>query len=131
LVEKRFRPEFLNRLDEVIVFRPLTKEDLSQIIELQLEEVRARLREHGLILELTQETRDFLIEKGYNPDFGARPLRRTIERYVEDKLSEEILKGNFSGKKHIVAKVHDEQVVFETEGDSEEAPQAEDVAAKA
>ena len=131
LVEKRFRPEFLNRLDEVIVFRPLTKEDLSQIIELQLEEVRARLREHGLILELTQETKDFLIEKGYNPDFGARPLRRSVERYVEDKLSEEMLKGSFSGKKHIVAKVHDEQVVFETEGGSEEAPQAEDVAAKA
>ena len=130
-MEKRFRPEFLNRLDEVIVFRPLTKEDLSQIIELQLEEVRARLRGHGLILELTQETKDFLIEKGYNPDFGARPLRRSVERYVEDKLSEEMLMGRFSGKEHIVATGHDEQVVFETEGGSEEAPQAEDVAAKA
>jgi ATP-dependent Clp protease ATP-binding subunit ClpC len=131
LVEKRFRPEFLNRLDEVIVFRPLTKEDLFQIIELQLEEVRGRLREHGLTLELTQEAKDFLIEKGYHADFGARPLRRAVERHVEDKLSEEILKGNLSGKKHVVAKIHDDQVVFEAEGDSEEAPQAEDIAARA
>jgi len=131
LVEKRFRPEFLNRLDEVIVFKPLTKEDLFEIIEMQLEEVRARLREHGLTLELTQETKDFLIEKGYHPDFGARPLRRTVERHVEDKLSEEILKGSFGGKKHVVARVQDEQVVFEADEDSEEAPQAEDIAARA
>ncbi len=131
LVEKRFRPEFLNRLDEVIVFKPLTKEDLFAIIEMQLEEVRARLREHGLTLELTQETKEFLIEKGYHPDFGARPLRRAVERHVEDKLSEEILKGSFSGKSQVIAKVQDDQVVFEADGDSEEAPQAEDIAARA
>ncbi|RYG67615.1 ATP-dependent Clp protease ATP-binding subunit, partial [bacterium] len=101
-IERFFRPEFIGRLDDVIVFRPLNKTHLTSIIDLELNKVRARLVEqHEIKLELSQEAKDFLIEKGTSADFGARPLRRAIEQYVEDPLSEEILRGNFRGK-HIV-----------------------------
>ena len=94
-VERHFRPEFLNRLDEAIVFNPLTHEDLASIVLLQLEEVRNRLAEHSITLELTESAIDFLITKGYHEDYGARPLRRAIERYIEDPLAEELLRGSF------------------------------------
>jgi ATP-dependent Clp protease ATP-binding subunit ClpC len=97
-IDKYFRPEFLNRVDDVIVFRPLTREDLRRIIDIELSKVRKRLEDVGLALELTNEAKDFLIDKGYNPDFGARPLRRAVENFVEDPLSEELLKGEFKGK---------------------------------
>jgi ATP-dependent Clp protease ATP-binding subunit ClpC len=97
-IERYFRPEFIGRLDDVIVFRPLTRANLEQIVELELGKVTKRLTEHGLRIELTQEAKEFLIEKGTNTDFGARPLRRAIEHNVEDPLSEEILRGNFKGK---------------------------------
>ncbi|MBN2217386.1 MAG: ATP-dependent Clp protease ATP-binding subunit [Pirellulales bacterium] len=96
-IEKVFRPEFLNRVDDVIVFRHLTEDDLGQVIELELGKVRERLGERGLTLILTEEAKKFLIKKGSNLDFGARPLRRAIENFVEDPLSEELLKGEFQG----------------------------------
>ncbi len=91
-VERYFRPEFLNRIDELIVFNPLTHEDLSRIVHLQLGEVRKRLAEKGLTLQLEQAAVDFLINKGYNEDYGARPLRRAIERFIEDPLAEHLLR---------------------------------------
>ncbi|MHC4811095.1 MAG: ATP-dependent Clp protease ATP-binding subunit, partial [Planctomycetota bacterium] len=94
-VEKFFRPEFINRLDEVIVFRPLVKDDLNGIIEIELSKVRERLAAKDMKLELDQVAKDFLIEKGYNPDFGARPLRRAIGTYIEDPLAESLLSGDF------------------------------------
>ncbi len=94
-VEKFFRPEFINRLDETIIFRPLSKEDLYRIIDIEIRKVTKRLVEQGVGLETTAAAHDFLIEKGYNPDFGARPLRRAIEQYVEDPLSEAILRGEY------------------------------------
>ena len=94
-VEKFFRPEFINRLDEVIVFRPLVKDDLNGIIEIELSKVRDRLAAKEMKLELDQVAKDFLIEKGYNPDFGARPLRRAIGTYIEDPLAESLLSGDF------------------------------------
>ncbi len=97
-IERYFRPEFINRLDEVIVFHPLTREDLVQIVDYETRKVRDRLEGHGLVLEIDQSAKDFLIEKGYNPDFGARPLRRAIGTYIEDALSESILRGEFEGK---------------------------------
>jgi ATP-dependent Clp protease ATP-binding subunit ClpC len=97
-IEKFFRPEFLNRLDEVIIFRHLTNEDLKEVIDLELGKVRERLEERGLALELTDEAKQFLIKKGSNLDYGARPLRRAIENFIEDPLSEELLKGEFQGK---------------------------------
>src|SRR5436309_4418177 len=97
-IERVFRPEFLNRLDETVVFRHLTVEDLKSVIDLELKKVRERLMERGLKLELTDSAKEFLIKKGSNTDFGARPLRRAVENYIEDPLSEELLKGEFQGK---------------------------------
>ncbi len=95
--EKFFRPEFINRLDDTIIFRPLSKDNLYNIIEIEVKKVSKRLVEQGIKLEISREARDFLIDKGYNPDFGARPLRRAIEQYVEDPLSESILRGEYKG----------------------------------
>jgi ATP-dependent Clp protease ATP-binding subunit ClpC len=108
-VDHHFRPEFLNRLDDTIVFRALTKEDLQIIVDYELAKVFKRLSEHGLKLELTEQAKDFLIEKGYNPEFGARPLRRAIEHYIEDPLSEAVLRGEFKNKNLIKVDVLDEE----------------------
>ena len=97
-IEKFFRPEFLNRVDDVIVFHHLTVEDLKQVIDIELAKVRERLGERGLKLELTEAAKQFIIKKGSDTDFGARPLRRAIENYIEDPVSEELLKGEFIGK---------------------------------
>ncbi len=102
-VERVFRPEFLNRLDDVIIFRHLTNEDLKDVIELELASVRSRLEERGYALILTDDAKDFLIKEGCkNLDYGARPLRRAIEGRVEDPLSEDLLRGEFQGKDEIV-----------------------------
>jgi ATP-dependent Clp protease ATP-binding subunit ClpC len=97
-IERYFRPEFIGRLDDVIVFKPLSRQNLESIVEFELRKVTKRLTDHGLKIEISLEAKDFLIDKGTNTDFGARPLRRAIEQYVEDPLSEEILRGNFKGK---------------------------------
>src|SRR5437016_5981490 len=97
-IERHFRPEFIGRLDDVIVFRPLSRVNLETIVEFELRKVTKRLTDHGLRIEITQEAKDFLIDKGTSSDFGARPLRRAIEQHVEDPLSEEILRGGFKGK---------------------------------
>jgi len=112
-VEKFFRPEFINRLDEIIVFRPLVKDDLYNIIEIELSKVRERLKAKGMELELDKAAKDFLIEKGYNPDFGARPLRRAIGQYVEDPLAESLLSGEFKpGQKITVTRKEDAENLF-------------------
>ncbi len=100
-VERHFRPEFLNRVDEAIVFNPLTNEDLSRIVHLQLDEVRARLAEHDIEVELTKSAIDFLINKGFHEDYGARPLRRAIERHIEDPLAEHLLRGKFENQSKV------------------------------
>src|SRR5215207_9879428 len=107
-LERYFRPEFIGRLDDVIVFRPLGRVQLEAIVEFELNKVTKRLVDHGLRIEITQEAKEFLIDKGTNADFGARPLRRAIEQHVEDPLSEEILRGNFKGKDLIKITVKDE-----------------------
>ena len=94
-VKKAFKPEFLNRIDDIIVFRNLTKVDLEQIIKLEVNEVIERLKGRGIDISLSNEAMDFLMEKGFDPMYGARPLKRTIQRYVEDMLSEEIISGRF------------------------------------
>ena len=105
-IEKVFRPEFLNRLDDVIVFRHLTHEDLKSVIELELAHVRKRLADRGFSLELTDGAKEFLIKMACKDlDFGARPLRRAIEGRVEDPLSEELLRGSFQGNDRIVIDV--------------------------
>jgi ATP-dependent Clp protease ATP-binding subunit ClpC len=107
-VERHFRPEFLNRVDDIIVFKPLTKVNLQTIVDYELAKVFKRLTEHGFKLELAERAKEFLIEKGYNPEFGARPLRRAIEHYIEDPLSEAVLRGEFKGKNLIRIDVQDE-----------------------
>jgi ATP-dependent Clp protease ATP-binding subunit ClpC len=97
-LERYMRPEFVGRLDDVIVFRPLSRQNMELIVEFELRKVTKRLVDHGLKIELTTEAKEFLVDKGTNADFGARPLRRAIEQHVEDPLSEEILRGNFKGK---------------------------------
>ena len=101
-IEKVFRPEFLNRVDDVIIFRHLTTNDLKEVIDLELSKVRERLLDRGFQLTLTDDTKAFIIKKGSNLDYGARPLRRAIENYIEDPLSEELLKGEFEGKNRII-----------------------------
>ncbi len=124
-VERHFRPEFINRVDNMIVFRPLSKVDLTTIVEYELAKVFKRLVEHGLHLDLTTQAKEFLIEKGYNPEFGARPLRRAIEHYIEDPLSEAVLGGQFKGKNLVKIDVQDEEHL-NFEGEQMEEPEKEE-----
>jgi ATP-dependent Clp protease ATP-binding subunit ClpC len=101
-IERVFRPEFLNRLDDTIIFRHLTKDDLKNVIDYELAKVRERLLDRGLSIELTEEAKEYLVTKGSNLDYGARPLRRALEQRIEDPLSEELLRGAFEGKDTIV-----------------------------
>lgn len=105
-VERVFRPEFLNRLDDTIIFRHLNGEDLKGIVDFELSKVRGRLMEQGLAIELTDAAKEFVVKKGSNLDYGARPLRRALEQRIEDPLSEELLRGAFAGKDTIVVDVH-------------------------
>jgi ATP-dependent Clp protease ATP-binding subunit ClpC len=94
-LKRSFRPEFINRLDAIVIFRPLGPKQAAQIVDLELEEVAERLREHGLTLNVSAEAREFLAQEGYSPEYGARPLRRVIQNLVEDPLSDAVLAGAF------------------------------------
>jgi ATP-dependent Clp protease ATP-binding subunit ClpC len=105
--KRAFRPEFLNRLDDIIVFNSLSKPDLIEILDLEVKKVMDRLKGRNILLELDSKAKDFLVEKGFDPIYGARPMRRSVERYLEDPLAEEILRGRF----------HDGVVTVSVEGD--------------
>ncbi len=119
-MEKNFRPEFLNRVDDVIVFRSLTKPDLKHIIDIELSKVTKRLKEKNLTLVMSDDAKEFLIEKGTSLEYGARPLRRAIEQYLEDPLAEDLLRGTFVGKDTITVRATGEKeerkLVFDTTG---------------
>jgi ATP-dependent Clp protease ATP-binding subunit ClpC len=100
-LKRVFRPEFLNRIDESIIFKPLTKEDISHIAELMLVEIKQKLADRDMSIQLDEDARLFLAEKGYDPVFGARPLKRIIQKYIEDPIADEILTGNFNDGAHI------------------------------
>ncbi len=122
-VRKTFRPEFLNRIDEIIVFHGLTRENLRQIVDLMLQRVAKRVEEHGLKLEVSEKAKEILVDEGYNPEFGARPLRRAITRLVEDPLSEEMLKGRFKeGDTVLVDANEDGKLVFNKKEELVDAP---------
>jgi len=110
--KKAFRPEFLNRLDDVIVFRALNKPDLIQILDLEVKKVMERLKRKNIQLQLDEKAKDFLVEKGYDPIYGARPMRRAVERYLEDPLAEEILKGHLHENEPIQVMVEGDKLVF-------------------
>ena len=92
-LKRHFAPEFLNRIDDILVFNNLSKENIFRIIDVELEKLRERLQKMDARLELTDAAKDFLMEKGWDPDLGARPLRRCIEHYIEDELAEQMVKG--------------------------------------
>ncbi|RJO65252.1 MAG: ATP-dependent Clp protease ATP-binding subunit [Candidatus Omnitrophota bacterium] len=112
-VKRTFKPEFLNRIDDTVVFRPLVKEDLQRIIDIEMGFVIERLKEHDISLELTQEAKDFLVEKGFDPVFGARPLKRTIQRFLEDPLASDIISKRFKEKTVIKVMRKNEELIFE------------------
>jgi ATP-dependent Clp protease ATP-binding subunit ClpC len=112
-VERHFRPEFINRLDEIVVFNQLTRDDMQRIVENELAKVNKRVKQKGHLLEVDAAVVDWLIEKSFHEDFGARPLKRGIEKHLEDPLSEQILKGQLETPYIIKAMVKDGEVVFE------------------
>jgi ATP-dependent Clp protease ATP-binding subunit ClpC len=114
-LKETFRPEFINRVDEIVIFNSLTIEDVERIVDLQMREIQGRLLEHGLDVTLTDATKHWLAEQGYDPQFGARPLRRVIQRYVESPLSVELLRGRFGGEAKIVVELDDGQLRFDAQ----------------
>jgi ATP-dependent Clp protease ATP-binding subunit ClpC len=111
-LKETFRPELLNRIDETIIFEPLTEADLKQVVELLTHDVRKRLAERGVGLELTEAAKEALVKEGFDPVFGARPLRRTVQRRVENPLSKRILAGEFGEGDTVLVDVEGEEYVF-------------------
>lgn len=112
-MKKLFRPEFLNRIDEVIVFTHLSREEIFEIVDLMMKRVNAQASRNRLKISLTDKVKEMLAREGYQPDMGARPLRRAVQKYIEDPLSEELLYGRFSDGDHIVADLDDHgQIIF-------------------
>ncbi len=108
-LKSTFRPEFLNRVDEIIMFSPLNKEQMMQIVDLNMKEVQARLQEHGLSVELTDASREWLATEGYDPAFGARPLKRALQKYVESPLSISLLSGEYAAGDTVVVELDAEK----------------------
>ena len=131
-LKSRFRPEFLNRVDSVVVFRALNKEDITQIVDLEMDKVNKRMLEQGLSLKLTDAARDLLADKGYDPDYGARPVRRTIQNLVEDKLSDELLNMRFKTGDVIEVDAQDGEIQLRlARADSDNTEEPDDAKAEA
>src|SRR2546422_10179878 len=120
-LRRTFRPEFLNRIDEVIIFRPLTGDQIKAIADILIARVQRELRGQNMQLELTEAAKDLLAKEGFDPTFGARPLRRTIQRLIEDQLSDELLRGSFTPGDTVVVDARDERIVFERKRQPEPA----------
>ena len=112
-LKRSFRPEFLNRIDEVIVFHSLSRQNVKEIVDLLMKRVREQLKAKDVEIELTDRAKDLLAEKGYDPSLGARPLRRTIQRLVEDPLSEKLLWKEFKAGETIIVDAIDGDIGFE------------------
>jgi ATP-dependent Clp protease ATP-binding subunit ClpC len=125
-----FRPELLNRIDEVIVFHKLTKEEITQIVDLLLVRLKKQMAEHGVAVQLTDEAKDLLVDEGYDPTMGARPLRRAIQRLVEDPLADQVLSGGYEGGVTIVVERDGDQMKLITK-DAPKEPETEAVGAVA
>ena len=108
-----FRPEFINRVDEIVEFQALTKEQLAEIVDLQLARLRKRLAERGIAIELTDSAKEFLTEAGWDPTYGARPLKRAIQRYVENPLALAMLEGGFGDGDTIRVTAAGDEITFE------------------
>lgn len=112
-LKKAFRPEFLNRIDDIIVFAHLNKEEIREIVDLMLNDLFKRLNERQLKIEVTDAAKDYLAKEGYSETYGARPLRRVIQKKVEDVLAEEILTGNYQPNDELIMDMRDDQIVIE------------------
>jgi len=123
-LKKTFRPEFLNRIDEVIIFQRLSRDDMKLIVDLQTQDIGERLVEHGLEVHFSEAARDWLAEKGYDPVFGARPLRRAIQRFVETPLSKKLIRGEFKAGQKLKVEEADGELVFLTSKRKRSAPVA-------
>ena len=123
LLREHFRPEFLNRVDEIIVFRPLSREQLTEIVRLLVASLERRLADAGISLELTDAARALIVEQGYDPAYGARPLRRAIQRHLENPVAREILAGRFASGDVVRIDARDGELVFERVANA--APEAE------
>jgi ATP-dependent Clp protease ATP-binding subunit ClpC len=110
-LKKSFRPEFLNRIDETIVFHPLDESHILQIVSLMVEDLRKRLKEQDVDFELTESAKQFLAKEGFDPTYGARPLRRAIQKHIEDRLSEALLKGEIQKGDMLTIDVEDGQLI--------------------
>lgn len=130
-MKKAFRPEFINRIDDIIVFAHLSKEEIRQIVDLMMKDLFKRLDERGLTMEVTDDVKDFLATDGYNEAYGARPLRRLIQRKVEDTLAEEILSGKYHEGDTIVLDMKDGKMFFSKKGDEPKAEKTEETVASA
>ncbi len=113
-MQREFRPEFLNRIDEVIVFHPLGRKEIRQIVDLQLKHLEGQLREEGYGLEVTAEAKDLLAAEGYDPVYGARPLKRVIQQRLQNSLANELLSGNFEEGTTITVDATPDGFVFGT-----------------
>jgi ATP-dependent Clp protease ATP-binding subunit ClpB len=109
-----FKPEFLNRIDEVIIFHNLSLEQIGEIVDIQIKQLSMRLAENNIELALADGARKFIVDKGYDPIYGARPLKRVIQKYIENQLSMAILKGTITAGSRISAEVEDDRIVFKT-----------------
>ena len=107
-----FRPEFLNRIDDIVVFHSLSQDDLKQVVEIQLAQVAKRLAERKITIELTDRAKNLLVSEGYDPTYGARPLKRTIQRRVLDPLALDVLNGKIRDGDHVIADVEKGELVF-------------------
>ena len=112
-LREHFRPEFLNRIDEVVVFHSLKREHLAQIVNIQLDHIRALLHERGLGLHISEQAKEFVIERGYDPTYGARPLKRAIQRELQDPLAIRLLDGDFSAGESVAVDVSNDRLTFE------------------
>jgi len=112
LLRRSLKPEFLNRIDEIVIFKPLSKEVIYEIIDIQIERLRKLLEPKKITIELSEKAKEFLVEKGYDPVYGARPLRRAIQRHIQDPLAIEILEGKIKEGDSVIADVEDGQIVF-------------------
>jgi ATP-dependent Clp protease ATP-binding subunit ClpC len=117
-----FKPEFLNRLDDIIVFHTLSKEMLTRIVDLEVAKVAGRIKDKEIVLTLDAAAHEFLIEKGYDPTYGARPMRRAVERYLEDPMAEEILRGSFKAGDHVQVTRDGEKLSFQVSSSGENPP---------
>jgi len=123
-LKKTFRPEFLNRIDEIIIFHPLNEENLKKIIDLLVKEVDKLLADRNIVLQLTDEAKEWVFRKEYDPEYGARPLRRAIQRYIENPLSSKIISGEVKDGDTVKVSVDKEALTFTVTGNSGAAAEA-------